>query len=458
MARPLPKSAVRIAASITLAILAILSASELIHWIGDMHPDRQVDFRVYLTAAQLVRQNAGVKLYDQADTGENPQIRLAPPHSLFQHTASSLGIPSVRLYVYPPTLADLLVPFTFLSLRHAINSWLVFNLLCLLLTAILLTWLLCGRIAPLAALGLFAAMFCLRGNIFALEQGQISIVLLLLWTAGIVFYGKQSVGVSAAAMALAAAIKLTPLLVVLPFFFWKEWKWLRWFSASILAISLALCVINGPHALLDYVLHVMPPMSTGFSHIDNLSLSSGLTQLYLGLTGGDFRTPDLPIPHLAAEAIKAIVLCVFAAALFLVYRIGPLRSTLQQAQVLSLLALLSLCCSPISWRSAFGLASLAAVFLWKQALDRSTSAPALLLLVVCTLEFSFFLDTIVERLTHGILLSTTALLAPATGCVLIFCTLLQIQRSQQTTNRPHKPDGPSLSFNLICNGALVPPR
>ena len=126
MQRAASTSLVRIAAYLTLAILVLLAGSE---WIKGAGVPDQVDFKVYLTAAQLVREHKGVEIYNDADTGQNPQMRFATPGSIFQQTAASIGIPWVRLYVYPPTLADLLVPFTFLSLQHACDAWLALNFL-----------------------------------------------------------------------------------------------------------------------------------------------------------------------------------------------------------------------------------------------------------------------------------------------------------------------------------------
>jgi hypothetical protein len=68
----------------------------------------------------------------------------------------------------------------------------------------------------------------------------------------------------------------------------------------------------------------------------------------------------------------------------------------------------------------------------------------LLLLVLCTLEFSFFFDTIFLRFTHGVVLSATALLSPISGCLLTFYTLRKMSRpgpdphaASTVTHPPH---------------------
>jgi hypothetical protein len=427
MQRVASKSLVRIAASLTLLILLLLAGSELIKGLG---PPDQVDFRVYLTAAELVREHKGVQIYSDADTGQNPQMRFATSGSTFQQTAARIGIPQVRLYVYPPTLADLLVPFTFLSLQQASDAWLAFNILAILGAAMLLTWMLYDSVFHVACIGFFFGILCFRANGWAFGQGQISSVLLLLWTAGITCYVKGFKRTSAAAFALATAIKLTPLLVLLPFLVWRESRWVRWFALSLAAICLILCLVNGPQSLLDYTLHVMPPMSAGFISASNVSLPSGLQQLYLGLTGKDFTAENAFIPHAVIFGSKLIAGVIMLLTLIGIYRLGPLRSIMDRAKILALIALLSLYCSPVAWRSAYGIVFLAAFFLWKEAFDRGISTLELLLLVLCTLEFSFFFDTLFLRFTHGVLLSATALLAPASGCLLIFYTLRKMRLSE----------------------------
>ncbi len=429
MQRAASQSLVRIAACITLLLLLLLAGSEFLKGLG---ASDQVDFKVYLTAAELVREHKGVAIYSDADTGQNPQMRFATPGSTFQQTAARIGIPRVRLYVYPPTLADLLVPFTFLSLNHASDAWLVFNFLTILGAAMLVTWMLYDTVFHVACIGFFFGILCFRANGWSLGEGQISSVLVLLWTAGIVCYVKGFLRTSAAVFALATAIKLTPLLVLLPFLVWREGRWVRWFVLSLAAICTVLCLVNGPHTLADYILHVMPPMSTGFISLSNVSLPSGIQQLYLGLSGKNFLAEDAILPHAVVLGSKLIAALVMLTTLIGIYRLGPLPSLDERAKLLALIALLSLYCSPIAWRSAYGIVFLAALLLWKEVFERGASILELFFLACCTLEFSFFFDTFFLRFTHGVLLSATTLLAPVSGCLLIFYILRKMSRSDPT--------------------------
>jgi hypothetical protein len=442
MQRVASQSHVRIAASLTLVLLLLLAGSELIKGLGGMD---QVDFKVYLTAAQLVREHKGVAIYSDADTGQNPQMRFATPGSTFQKTAASIGIPQVRLYVYPPTLADLLVPFTFLSVQHASDAWLALNLLALFGAAMLVTWMIYDTVFHIACIGIFLGILLFRGNGWSFGEGQISSILILMWTAGIVCYVKGFQRTSAAAFALAATIKLTPLIVLLPFLVWREARWVRWYALSLAAICVILCVVNGPQSLVDYTLHVMPPMSSGCISASNVSLPSGLQQLYLGVTGKSIME-DAVIPKAILVGTKLIAAAVLLLTLISIYRLGPLRSVMDRAKILAFIALLSLYCSPVAWRSAYGIVFLAAFFLWKDAFEHPVSKLELLLLAACTLEFSFFFDTLFLRFTHGVVLSATALLSPASGCVLILYALRKMSRSAY--NSLASPSTPALQPHL----------
>ncbi len=362
MQRVASKSLIRIAASITLLLLLTLAGGE---WARGLDVQDQVDFKVYLTAAQLVREHKGVQIYSDADTGENPQMRFATAGSTLQLTAASLGIPAVRLYVYPPTIADLLVPFTLLSVEHASDTWLAFNFLTILGAAMLVTWMLYDTIFHIACVGFFSKSYVSPPNWWGVGEGQISSVLVLLWTASIVCYIKGFKRTSASVFALAASIKLTPLLVLLPFLVWLEWRWVRWFFLSLAVICLILCLVNGSQSLLDYSLHVTPPMSAGFVSASNVSLPSGLQQLYLGRE--KFLAEYASAPHVVVLVSKVAAGAVMLTTLGRISRLGPLRSVMDRGKVLALIALLSLYCSPVAWRSAYRIVFLAALFLWKEA-------------------------------------------------------------------------------------------
>ena len=78
---------------------------------------------VYYTAASLVRSGDSLHIYDHSQPDINPQVRSASPNGLFAQTADAFGITGILLYVYPPTLADLMAPLTRFSPLAALRLW-----------------------------------------------------------------------------------------------------------------------------------------------------------------------------------------------------------------------------------------------------------------------------------------------------------------------------------------------
>ena len=98
----------------------------------------QRDFRVYFNAASMIRNHEGSHIYDQAADGIDPQLAWADPNTLFAAQARQLGLDHIRLYVYPPLLADMLVPLTSLRLVSAEHAWLLLNVIFILAATLIL--------------------------------------------------------------------------------------------------------------------------------------------------------------------------------------------------------------------------------------------------------------------------------------------------------------------------------
>ena len=431
MAQP-SRTRARIAFGLALLCTLFMAKSEIARPILP-------DFQVYLTAAQLVRAHNSAGLYDEGANGQDPQLRYATPSSPFAKTALAKGISGVRLYLYPPALADALVPLAYLSLNHACDAWMALNVLGLLLAAIFLTRLVGARIFSQQSLTITLCLFVFRPNLTAFHVGQVSLLLLLLWAMGIFFCKENSPRTSALMFALATVIKLTPLLVIVPLLLWKEYKWVRWYAIFLAASIVTMLALNGPATLGEYALHVLPSMSGGIASVGNLSLQSAIQVLYVGLTGGNVAQVFLSVPASIVTVGKLFALAVLAAAITQLYRLrrhtGPLASPSNRATILSLVAILSVCVAPVSWRHAYSVAFLALLFLWKEALQRGATNAALALLTFTTIEFAFVLDTVAIKLvtvtgsTHGVLPALIPALAPVTGLALVFYTLAHMHRS-----------------------------
>ena len=360
-----------------------------------LHPFRRItfnDFNVYYTASALAIEHRGSAIYSGSDTGVDPQERIATPETAFARKAHQLGLNRVMLYVYPPMLADALTPLTFLPLATAAQIWLALNLGALFLIAFMVTRLLQCEFLSGSGLVVLIALFVSQPVIASLTFGQITIMLLLLWTWGTRLYQKGSVTASAVVFALAAALKLTPILVVVPVLIWRDLPWLRAFALAGATILLVLCLVNTPTALVDYFMNVVPSMSRGIPLHLNESILSSAQCLYLAILGEPIDHASRPVPHLFLMAVKLVSLLVIAFAALLVWRHRKGLRMADRLLTLTLFAMLSVSVSPVAWRAAYSVALLALALLWGEAFHGARVNSQVILLAVCTVAITSYTD------------------------------------------------------------------
>ena len=166
-------------------------------------------------------------------------------------------------YIYPPTLATLLIPLTPLPQRAAAGVWYLFSLGCLLLGLRALRRALAtpgpflGReLVPLALIALPASSALLRGQVSPLLLGLLGLAWLEL--------EREHELRAGVLVALAAAIKLTPGLVLLGFAADRRWRACVGFALGaflwLVLVPLPWLGLSGTHAALrDYVPRVILP-------------------------------------------------------------------------------------------------------------------------------------------------------------------------------------------------------
>ena len=131
----MPKLIVRIFFVLVVLIMLRGTYTEMRTWLSF---EGDSDFPVYYTAAWLIREHRDLHIYDPARLDINPAYGDADPDSVFYQTALRHGIQDVRRYIYPPTLADLMVPLTVLSPVTALILWDLLNLAAFVSASIML--------------------------------------------------------------------------------------------------------------------------------------------------------------------------------------------------------------------------------------------------------------------------------------------------------------------------------
>ncbi len=422
----------KIQIALLLALLPCL-LPRLAHPIPSLKMD---DFAVYYTAATLAREHQGAAIYNGADTGADPQLKLADSGSLFQQKARQLGAPAVRLYVYPAILADALIPITFLPLVTATKVWAALNYAALILTAFLLIRIVRIKLISVGSLLILIALLTSQPTVSCLVWGQITLFLLLLWTAGIYLFSRGKVIPSAFIFALATSIKLTPLIVILPFMIWKDWKWMRAYIAALIVCGLAILWINSPYALSDYFLHVMPSMSHGILSKANEAFLASFQILYVALTGGTVFQSGATIPALVVTLGKLCSLLFLLFAIVLVFRLGTSLRLSDKCAALALFAMLSAPIAPVSWLHAYAVALAAIIILWVEAFRKGISNTQLALLFVTSLcigsyVVQYAMTYLVQRTHAEVLIALLAMLTPAVT-ILLSLSQLNSMKAEQT--------------------------
>ncbi|MGO8760262.1 MAG: glycosyltransferase family 87 protein [Terracidiphilus sp.] len=372
------------------------------------------DFWHYFTASWMVRSGQSLDIYKEGAQSDDLFYMDVDPNGIFARTASVHGIPMPSFhFTYPPTLADLLVPFTFLRPANALAAWYVLSAAALLLAGILLARM-PGMHLSGCSVSVLAFLCLLPPTADCLLWGQVSILIVFLLVAGLYLYAREKRLSAASLFALAAAIKLTPLIVLFPLLGWRDWKTLRALAVCCAAILGALLTVNGWAALGLYFLHEMPKMGSTGMGAENRTLGMLVEVLWSRSRIGVPVAPSV----LVGKLLSALVIC-YAAWLSRSRR-NECLDTAARVETIAIFLLLSCCVSPVSWLHAYVLSAPALVILgrriWENRLRGSEVAVALL--------FALSLIT-----TH---FRAPGLLTPVLGIVLGLMGLLRLRGERPT--------------------------
>lgn len=371
------------------AVFAVVMGSLLVsslaqRYLGHVMGLPNVDFYDYYFAAQVVHENPRANIYDGA-TDANPQLRSAPLSSDLLAHARSAGFDDIELYLYPPLLADLLAPVSGIPPYEAAALWRTFNLVLVLAVSILLAHMIRVSILSFefATLLLFAFSFWPIHE--TLSDGQVSIVMLMLLTTGIVAYSGGRVILSASVIAIATALKITPVLLLPVFFIWKDRKWLISYLTVSFGLVLTMIAINGSQTVSTYGT-VMTAMSGGAPAMTNKSISSLVAWIYYGkvFTLSSVHGVMTRLPPTLAITTKIVSGAFYLLCLVMVWRSRRKLDFASKATTIALFSLIIACVSPVSWRHSYTVALIALAIYWAKALQATCRRYQLVLLSLTT--------------------------------------------------------------------------
>jgi alpha-1,2-mannosyltransferase len=254
-----------LALSITTVALAFFLNGSFFSTLSALH----VDLSINWTAAHALLD--GEVPYGETTLRERAAALDGPTFLLYHQLFTS--------YIQPPTSALSLTPLTLLDWREATRFYLVMNHMTLALGLALSLynvrptlpwrWVIAIVSLVLVTYGLFYMSFAL---------GQVDATLLLLFAIGFWGYQRGHAAVAGIAIAIGAAIKLIPGVLILYFLWKRDYRAAAWGIGA----GLLFLVVSLPAAGLDtyetYLTETFPALSKGSSQYSNISLNGAIAR------------------------------------------------------------------------------------------------------------------------------------------------------------------------------------
>jgi alpha-1,2-mannosyltransferase len=352
-------------ARVLLTVSLVASAGAFAYatlWRTFNAPDFDVnDFKAYYAGALALDEGRADLLYPDPATlnlgllPDQPWVRFAVER----------GVPHPSAYIYPPLLAVALRPLALLPYHRANQIWFLLNASLFAASLVLLAgWRASGlRFEAAAGILLLAINFHPTYRSFAC--GQVGLVMLLLTAGALWALERDRDLLAGSAVALAAAIKLTPAILIVYFLAVRRY---RAAAAAVLAglVLLGLSVAGaGWENHVIFVRDQLPVLSRGAATFANQSLTGFLARIGTGATMNAFEFLDGPSwLNVAGRAGGTAILVL---SLWLARRISATREG--GARGFGLVVMASLLASPITWEHHYVLALVPLAVLLTQILD-----------------------------------------------------------------------------------------
>lgn len=324
-----------------LSLIAVFASLQFLLKVAEYNTSFSYgDFTSYYVAGAAILEGEGEHLY--APRTGDMILAKAEEDSSWRRLADSRGVRDANYYLYPPFFAVAAAPMALLDYESAHDLWYLLNVGCL--AGALALFPSPGSAArALGACGVAVLAALLWPSLFTFGAGQANYVILLLVVASLRAAEKGRDTAAGLALAGAAAIKITPALL-LGWFLWKRrYRLAAWGAAGLIALSLSGLPFTGAEAYRTYFTEMVPLLSRGCAHWVNQSLQAFLSRV----GGADMFDWDLaPGSAWIAGAMRGTSLVIVGLLAWLTRGPAPApASRLGFALVLVTTLLLS----PISW-------------------------------------------------------------------------------------------------------------
>ncbi|MDX1946223.1 MAG: glycosyltransferase family 87 protein [Pirellulaceae bacterium] len=268
----------------------------------------------------------------------------------------------VTVNAHPPTGVLVAIPFGLVEYQRAWWWWNVFSLAALGASL----WLLMRprglNFPPWTVIPLLAALLASNPLAQQVIEGQLNLLLLLLFTSAWVADRQGWPKTAGMLIGLATAIKLFPGLLLVYFVARRQWSAVAAAGVTCLATACLAMACFGSDVFVVYVRDVMPQFAHFGENLANCSLPGLWNKLFVGTAG--VATPLWPEPRLAKLATLASGLAI---AVLCGYRASRATTIAERDLAFALGVVGALLASPITWGHAFVLLTLPLLVVWRQA-------------------------------------------------------------------------------------------
>jgi hypothetical protein len=304
---------------------------------------------------------------------------------------------------YPPFVAILSIPLSWFSLKGAIITWFIFEIICVAAIAFMLTILWKGQPDWKWSIILFFILLAWYPVMNDLYYGQLSILLTVLLLAALLTYVKGHKVQAGVLIGISISIKLITWPLIIYFILKKDWRTVIATCLTTLGLNLVTLFVVGINPFLDYLKVTTQVTSFWRLFWSNTSLLSFGYRLFEGtkktVVYDTFEAPPLiNLPGIAPFVSISLVVGFLLLGLILALRTKEIETSF--AILLFVIVLIS----PVSWDHYFVMITISLFILWRN-LTRSSfpiwQTISFLLLILLLFFFNEQIYTIVTNLNGG---------------------------------------------------------
>ena len=277
---------------IVLAAIFYLAAKQL--------RDASIDFFSYYIGAAAIHQAKPIYAFET-----------------YESVVATVGIRHAGLYLYPPTLAMLILPALLVSPYVASLIWLGLNIALLILGVGLLLWQSDIR-DHWMRLALLLLPVVFTPTLMSLYLGQVNVLVFVLIALAYLAFVQRRPHISGGLLALSPWIKLWPIILIAYFLWKREWKVVLGAILGLLLIGMLTFAVVGAEQTTSFFTDRLPEIAQGTQpDLDHLNQSIPGIFAKMFAPSSKYVLPLIQSPTLAQQGSRIAVLLLMVTTIIL---------------------------------------------------------------------------------------------------------------------------------------------